>query len=436
LKEAEAVQVVVIGAGVAGAAAAHALRSDGVEPIVLEAAEAIGGRTRTVAHEGFAIDSGAIFVMGSYARTLAFLRESGHAAELGRWIARTAVMDESGRKREVRFDRPWTLLAMPQLSWRDRLRCGRVIATLVLRGARGPFDIDDLVALDDGVTLADWARQALGERGFEYLLRPLMDPLTGADPEVISAAFTLALMSQVTRTQLTVPVGGMGAIAAWLLDGIDVRLNTRALTLAMSSDGVRVTVDEDTIDADAAIVATDLAGTRSLLRDVADDAVHAALDQVVPIPAYHVLFGYRTDPWPGSAYDLVVRAGQGMHHDYGVLMNSRRAPGLVPPGGQSVSVYLDHAQTLGLSKEEIVARARAGIDQAFGPATPDFHRVFALDVSLIAPVPGHYTRMRSLRDGLPERIRVAGDFLTHSGIEGALLSGERAAHDLRTLQLG
>lgn len=45
-------------------------------------------------------------------------------------------------------------------------------------------------------------------------------------------------------------------------------------------------------------------------------------------------------------------------------------------------------------------------------------------------MPGHYRRMQTARDGMPQRIRLAGDFLTHSGIEGALRSGERAADDL------
>lgn len=39
--------------------------------------------------------------------------------------------------------------------------------------------------------------------------------------------------------------------------------------------------------------------------------------------------------------------------------------------------------------------------------------------------------MRTARDRMPPRLRLSGDYLTHSGIEGALLSGEQAADDLR-----
>jgi protoporphyrinogen/coproporphyrinogen III oxidase len=428
-------KVVVIGAGPAGAGAARRLREAGAEPIVLEAADALGGRTHTVHQDGFAIDTGAIFVMGSYVRTLQYLRESGHVAEMRRWSARTAVMDERGRKHEVRFDRPWTLMRMPQLRWSDRARMARVVGRLALGRDFRPFDIDDLTDLDDGRTLAQWARETLGERTFEYVVRPLLDPLTGADPDRISAAFTIALLSQVTRTQLTVPAGGLGRITSWLLKGVEVQLSTPAEKVAVQPDGVSVTTRTGVIEADAAVVACDLHRTRGLLDGVVDGAILAALDAVVPIPAYHVLLGYRRDPWPDAAHDLVVQAGRGRHHNYGVLLNGRRAPGSTPPGGQTVSVYFDRAQAPQTDHGEVVELAQAAVARAFGPAEPDFHRVFEMDVALIEPVPGHYRRLRAARDSMPTRIRLAGDFLTHSGIEGALVSGERAADDLVALHM-
>lgn len=63
--------VLVIGGG-AGAAAARVLKGAGLDVTVLEAAEQAGGRTTTVREEGFSVDSGAIFVMGAYRRTLDF----------------------------------------------------------------------------------------------------------------------------------------------------------------------------------------------------------------------------------------------------------------------------------------------------------------------------------------------------------------------------
>jgi oxygen-dependent protoporphyrinogen oxidase len=397
---------------------------------VLEASDGIGGRTRTFERDGFRIDSGAIFVMGSYERTLAYLAASGHAAEMGRWRARTGVMDERGRITRVRFDHPWTLLRMPQLTWADRARVAARLGLLAAQRGAGPFTLEELAGEHDDETLEAWSRRSLGERPFEYLIRPLMGPLTGADPAQISPAFTIALMHQVTRTQLIVPRDGVGSIARWLLDGIPVRLSTPALSLTHGPNGVTVDTPHGPIDADAVILAVDAVNAARFLQGRIDPAIHAAIAGVTPIRAHHVLLGYQNDPWPHAPVDLVVRAGRGLHHDYGALLNGRRAPGSVPPGAQSVSVYLDAAQTAGLDETQIVAKAVESADQAFGPATPDLHVDFAMDVALIAPTPGHYGRMLAARDRMPARLRLAGDYLTHSGIDGALRSGENAARDI------
>jgi monoamine oxidase len=52
------IEVVVIGAGAAGLAAAHTLREAGVEAVVLEARGRIGGRAHTMLHRGHPLDLG------------------------------------------------------------------------------------------------------------------------------------------------------------------------------------------------------------------------------------------------------------------------------------------------------------------------------------------------------------------------------------------
>jgi monoamine oxidase len=54
--------VIVIGAGMAGLAAAARLRSDGADVTVLEASDRIGGRVHTVDREGAALDLGAAWI--------------------------------------------------------------------------------------------------------------------------------------------------------------------------------------------------------------------------------------------------------------------------------------------------------------------------------------------------------------------------------------
>ncbi|MFZ1537589.1 MAG: FAD-dependent oxidoreductase [Chromatiaceae bacterium] len=50
--------VIVIGACLSGLACALTLRDQGLEPLILEAAEEVGGRVRTDRHQGFLLDRG------------------------------------------------------------------------------------------------------------------------------------------------------------------------------------------------------------------------------------------------------------------------------------------------------------------------------------------------------------------------------------------
>ncbi|WP_242523092.1 FAD-dependent oxidoreductase [Thiocystis minor] len=50
--------VIVIGAGLSGLACALRLRASGLEPLVLEAADGVGGRVRTDHRQGFLLDRG------------------------------------------------------------------------------------------------------------------------------------------------------------------------------------------------------------------------------------------------------------------------------------------------------------------------------------------------------------------------------------------
>jgi hypothetical protein len=57
--------VVVVGAGLAGLNAAAVLRKRGLSPVILEAGDAVGGRTRTDNVDGFLLDRGfQIFLTG------------------------------------------------------------------------------------------------------------------------------------------------------------------------------------------------------------------------------------------------------------------------------------------------------------------------------------------------------------------------------------
>src|SRR5262245_59630971 len=88
--------VIVIGAGAAGLAAARALVSAGRRVIVLEARDRIGGRVWTDHRFGpVAVERGAEFIHGQQADTWAWVRRAGVRTEpVTRWAGRRLVQED------------------------------------------------------------------------------------------------------------------------------------------------------------------------------------------------------------------------------------------------------------------------------------------------------------------------------------------------------
>jgi len=146
--------VIVVGAGCAGLAAATALAERGARVLVLEARPILGGRASAVrdAATGETLDNGQHVLMGCYDGTLAFLDRLGCSDRVRRQTGLSVTMTEvSGRRSTLRLPplpAPLHLLAgvlaWDALSWREKisvLGVGAVVAGGRRDDARPPLTV-------------------------------------------------------------------------------------------------------------------------------------------------------------------------------------------------------------------------------------------------------------------------------------------------------
>ena len=430
-------KVCIIGGGPAGCAAAYTSNKQGHEVRLFEADDRVGGRTKQLRKDGFNLSTGAMFLMGGiYPRTNALLKEMNRYDELVPWKGATELADDDNTRYPVRFDSIASFISLPMLKLGDKVRLAwEGVKLFFSRGASNPFNGSELARFDRGENLEDWSRQHLGNRAYEYVMRPIMDFLYAVPLRELSTPFPKAIIQQAHKLGLSVPPQGIGQVSDWLIESLPddrIHLSCPVERLERRDKGWTVFANGESYEADALVIATEAFTAAKLLDGfISDDASERLMS--TPYTEYaHVAIAYEQDPWPDYPVDIVLPVGVDGVRDVGAMvLHGRRSPGSVPRGGQCVGVYFNTPPLANMSDDDIKRVAMEQVHDAFGEAPkPSFVHLFRYDNGLTIAKPGHYERLDKVHQLLPSNVVLAGDYFSQAGVEAAVFSGERAANTL------
>nr|WP_025358001.1 NAD(P)/FAD-dependent oxidoreductase [Kutzneria albida] len=386
-------EVVVVGAGLAGLAAAIGLTGAGRSVRLVEAAEEVGGRVRTDLLDGFRLDRGFQVLNPAYpaVRDLVDLP----ALRPGRFLRALRVRDGDHvhllRLRSALQFPVRDLAALAALSARDLLLPGRWIATA-----------------EDRDTLGELYCAGLSRATTERILRPFLSGvLLDADLATSSRAFHL-IWRAFLRAAPVLPDTGMAALPRQLADRLPRgTLVTGTPVRHVRPDSVHL-ADGRRLSCRAVVVATDGSTAASLLPGVREPGWRSV-----------TTLYYRADQPPLRLPVITVDAARGPVVN--TLVPSQVAPGYAPAGSSLIS-----ASVLGGADEHAV---RAHLAQLYGTDTSRWEllAVYPVPRAVPAMTPTHPVRR-------PVRVRpglyVCGDHRDTSSIQGALVSGRRTARQV------
>lgn len=430
-------KVCIIGGGPAGCAAAYTANRQGHEVRLFEAADSVGGRTKQLRRDGFNLSTGAMFLMGGiYPRTNALLKEINRYDQLVPWKGTTELADDDGTRYPVRFDSIASFIRLPMLKLGDKMRLlSEGLKLFLSRGPKNPFNGTELAQFDRGENLEDWSRERLGNRAYEYIMRPIMDFLYAVPLRELSTPFPKAIIQQAHKLGLSVPPEGIAQVSEWLIESIPedrIHLSCPVERLERQNEKWTVFANGEAYEADALVIATEAFTAAKLLEGfITADANERLLS--TPYTEYaHVAIAYEQDPWPDYPVDIVLPVGVDGVRDVGAMvLHGRRSPSSVPEGGQCVGVYFNTPPLANMSDDDIKRVAIEQVHDAFGEAPqPAFVHLFRYAKGLTIAKPGHYGRLDAVHNFLPAKVHLAGDYFSQAGVEAAVYSGERAAMDL------
>ncbi|QEU88313.1 protoporphyrinogen oxidase [Streptomyces viridosporus] len=459
-------RVVVIGAGVAGLAAAHRLLERGARVTVLEAADRVGGKLLPGEIAGARVDLGAESMLARRPEAVDLARETGLADRLRPPATATASLWTRGALRPMPKGHvmgvPGTAAALSGVLSDEGL-------------ARIERDADlPRTEVGDDVAVGEYVAARLGREVVDRLVEPLLGGVYAGDayrismrsavPQLFEAARThtsltegvRAIQARSAAASQTGPVfmgieGGVGtlplAVAASVrARGGDVLTGTPVTELRRTPEGGwRIVAGDRNLSADAVVVAVPAPAAARLLRAEAPRAA-AELAGVEYASMALITLAYRrveTRLPEGSGFLVppvdgrTIKAATFASSKWGWIADED--PGLVVlrtsvgRHGETEVLRRDDADLVEVSRHDL--KAATGLD-----ATPVATRVTRWDDGLPQYPVGHHARVARVREHLAglTGLAVCGAAYDGVGIPACIASAYAAADqihgDLRAAQ--
>lgn len=399
--------VVVIGAGISGLAAAWSIvdaRPD-LRVVVLERDARVGGTARTESRDGYVVDLGPNAILSNVPETFALARAVG---------AMDALMeaDASARKRYIfSGDR---LRSVPL----GLLHPSALGVAGILRAMTEPWR-KPRVALDDELSVDAFFRDRFGDRAASLLAGPAVAGVSAGIPEETSVAALFPTLFEATvrsgsvlkglrrnrgeRARLVSFRGGMATltdrIAARL--GDRVKCNVNVVAVHAEAEGWSVETERGMWRSRALVLATSAPVAGRLLAAV--DTELSRLLQGIPYAGMRVVtVGFRREdvPHPLDGFGYLVAPAAGLR-TLGCVWASSAFPDRSPEGHVLMRVMMG-----GVRDPEIVAAPDAEassvvldeLSQVLGiTARPDFMHHQRWPAAIPQFVKGHRGRVAEIR---------------------------------------
>jgi monoamine oxidase len=233
--------VVVIGAGMAGLAAAANLKKRGISVVVLEARNRIGGRMRTDRSFGCAVDLGASWVHGLNGNPLVDLVTASGARLSRTHFERMSPFDKDGTKLDL------------NAVLRAHVRLTSLLARAPHYGSKSEPDASLRTIIDRAVDSTKWP--GTEHRAFE-LMSALTEISDGARFEELSSRYSGEYKELSGGDHLV--VNGYETIARYLAKDLDIKTGVVVRQINYTTSQVAIETDKGALRADRLLVTVPL----------------------------------------------------------------------------------------------------------------------------------------------------------------------------------
>jgi protoporphyrinogen/coproporphyrinogen III oxidase len=434
-------RVAIVGAGIAGLTAAYRIKQAGHTPVVIEAADYVGGRIKSVRRGDFLFDIGAFIYLGSYLESIDLMREVGLGARMGRYKAYGA-MPRDGKLNFLDLERPVrTILGTGYISAGGKLKLLKLMALLLRHWKDLNYDDASGISVVDEDSVQSYAERELGQELLDYVASVVVRGPWLIPPDRSSVAQLLWTMKNFFKPYFYGLDDGMDALPRALAAGLDVRLDSPVAKVVEHADAAEVTWRDQgrevTERFDACIITTTTDITLKIFPQVRGFAreFFEATDYISSVNTHLAL---RTRPANPATYIMCsTREQKDMS---GVIVDHLKASGRVPAGKGMLTVFCNDAwckANLDTPDQVVIDQVLGFVKPYYGDLSDQVEDAMIGRWERVVPImaQGRFKQAARYQAECDPRARVqiAGDLVPMGGVNAALVSGDKTGRAIAAL---
>lgn len=369
-------QIIIVGAGISGLSLAHFLQKKGIDALLIEGGQQVGGKLHTVLKDGYTLDFGANSAVMNQPALATLISDLDLLDKLSKpaAVASKRYLVRNGKLNGIKPS-PFSFLATPQIGWKSKWS---VMTEYFRRMEAGP----------ENESLHDFIARRFTTEVADYLLNPVVRGIYAGDPKELGAAAVFPQLVEAEREHGSILrgmmrrkkdaempkreifnfKGGFATLYEKLAAGLNVETDCMLRSVGRCGEDFQLITEKGEFRCKQLVFASPAPVTAALLRDL-EPAIGDCISDIAYSPVSVLQLGYDSAALsqPADGFGFLVPSAEQLPL-MGAIWTSAIFPDKAPAGKSLFTLFIGGGVSTNTDQLEDAVKAFESIMGVSRPA--------------------------------------------------------------------